>query len=118
MKTKLFLLTALTIAGLDICPFVVAQTDISPTPTQSAQPSPSPRMQGMDEMAGMGFDETNGRHVPGDDEERESGNALHHRRFHPVRSVTVRRAGGAHRARNPVDQILEPNFEASGEFAR
>ena len=52
MKTKLFLLTALTIAGLDICPFVVAQTDISPTPTQSAQPSPS-RMQGMDEMAGM-----------------------------------------------------------------
>jgi len=53
MKTKLFLLTALTIAGLDICPFVVAQTDISPTPTQSAQPSPSPRMQGMDEMAGM-----------------------------------------------------------------
>ena len=53
MKTKLFLLTALTIAGLDICPFVVAQTDISPAPTQSAQPSPSPRMQGMDEMAGM-----------------------------------------------------------------
>jgi len=53
MKTKLFLLTALTIAGLDICPFVVAQTDISSTPTQSAQPSPSPRMQGMDEMAGM-----------------------------------------------------------------
>ncbi len=53
MKSKLFLLTALTIAGLDICPFAVAQTDISPTPTQSAQPSPSPRMQGMDEMAGM-----------------------------------------------------------------
>src|SRR5207248_10725215 len=53
MKTKLFLLTALTIAGLDICAFVVAQTDILPTPTQSAQPWPSPRMQGMDEMAGM-----------------------------------------------------------------
>ena len=53
MKTKLFLLTALTIAALDICPLVVAQTDISPTPTQSAQPSPSPRMQGMAEMAGM-----------------------------------------------------------------
>ena len=53
MKTKLFLLTALTIAALDICPFVVAQTDISPTPTQSAQPSRSQRMQGMDEMAGM-----------------------------------------------------------------
>jgi hypothetical protein len=53
MKTKLFLLTALTIAALDICPFVVAQTDISPTPTQSAQPSPSPRMRGMDEMADM-----------------------------------------------------------------
>ena len=53
MKTKLFLLTASTIAALNICPFVVAQTDISPTPTQSAQPSPSQQMQGMDEMAGM-----------------------------------------------------------------
>ncbi len=49
--------------------------------------------------------------MPADDEKLESGDAVHHWRFRSFRAVTVRRSGSAHRARNPMDQVLGPNFE-------
>ena len=57
--------------------------------------------------AGNGFDETDGRDLPEDDEKRGSGDALYCWRICSRRPSGVYRASLAHHFGNTLDQILE-----------